>query len=64
VEYRFRPKPPTGIGPIAKERYLRLMEPVGCGYSWDEAPTLVHTPVSLACVLETVAPVGEAAAAA
>jgi hypothetical protein len=64
VEYRFQPKSPTGMGPIVKERYLRLMELVSYGYSWDEAAMLVDAPVSLACILETVAPVGEAAAAA
>ena len=49
---------------IVKRRYLRLMELVSCGYSWDDACLLADAPVSLRCILETVAPAARAAVAA
>jgi hypothetical protein len=43
------------------ERYLRLMELVSLGYSWDDACLLVDAPVSLRCILETFSPAPNAA---
>jgi hypothetical protein len=44
------------MGAIVKARYLRLMELVSHGYSWDDAAVLMDAPVSLSCILETVVP--------
>ena len=49
---------------IVKARYLRLMELVAYGYSWDDACLLADAPVSLRCILETVAPAARVAVAA
>jgi len=47
------------MGSLVKTRYLRLMELVSNGYSWDDATVLLDAPVSLRCILETVAPVAD-----
>ena len=50
------PRTSTEMGAIVKARYLRLMELVSHGYSWDDAAVLMDAPVALSCILETVAP--------
>jgi hypothetical protein len=47
------------MGSLVKTRYLRLMKLVSNGYSWDDATVLLDAPVSLRCILETVAPVAD-----
>ena len=41
---------------VATKRYLRLMELVCRGYSWDDAALLASAPVPLACIFDTVLP--------
>jgi hypothetical protein len=47
------------MGSLVKARYLRLMELVSFGFSWEDAAVLMDAPVSLSCILETVAPAAE-----
>jgi hypothetical protein len=47
------------MGSLVKTRYLRLMELVSNGYSWDDAAVLLDAPVSLGCILENVAPAAD-----
>jgi hypothetical protein len=44
------------VAEIVKVRYLRLMELVSRGYSWDDAALLADALVPLSCVLETIVP--------
>jgi hypothetical protein len=54
----------SGMAATTTERYLRLMELVSRGYSWEDAWLLLDAPVSLDCILATVAPAPHAAIAA